>query len=187
MTWPFGDLRPLHYRTILVDSPWRFSNYSTKGEGKNPVAHYPCMPLAEIMALPISQLAAPDCVLISWCTAPMLPQGIEALRRWGFTYKSAGAWGKQSKSGTKLAFGTGYIYRSAAEFWLVGTLGSPTQKVRNVRNLIVAPVRAHSQKPEQMYADIESLWDGPYVELFARATRPGWSSFGNQVGKLDAA
>jgi N6-adenosine-specific RNA methylase IME4 len=185
--WPFGYLRPLHYRVILIDSPWRFFNYSAKGEKKNPVARYDCMPLGEIMALPVSQLATPDCVLISWATAPMLPQAIEAMQQWGFVFKSAGAWAKQSSTGNAWSFGTGYVYRSAAEFWLMGTIGRPKQKARNVRNLIVSPVRAHSQKPEQMYEDIEKLWDGPFVELFARATRPNWSSWGNQVGKLDAA
>jgi N6-adenosine-specific RNA methylase IME4 len=182
--WPFENLTPLRYGVILCDPPWRFANYSAKGEKKNPVSHYTCMSLAEIKALPVSQLARPDCALIMWATSPLLPEAIDTMKAWGFAFKSAGAWAKQSSTGEKWAFGTGYCYRSAAEFWLLGTLGHPKQRVRNVRNLIVAPVREHSRKPEQMYEDIEALWDGPFCELFGRCTRPGWTTWGNEIEKF---
>lgn len=183
--WPFADLRMFGYGAILADPPWYFRNYSAAGEAKNPVAHYACMSTDDIAALPVSQLAAPDCALIMWATAPMLPAGIEVMRRWGFTFKSAGAWAKQSSTGEKWAFGAGYCFRSAAEFFLLGTIGKPKIKSRSIRNLIVAPVREHSRKPEQMHDDVERLFDGPYAELFARSTRPGWDGWGNEVGKLD--
>jgi N6-adenosine-specific RNA methylase IME4 len=176
----------MHYGVILADPPWYFKNFSEKGEEKNPVAHYDCMDLAAIKALPVSQLAAPDCALIMWSTAPMLPEAIETMRAWGFRFKSAGAWAKQSSTGEKWAFGTGYCYRSAAEFWLLGTLGSPRQNAKDVRNLIVAPVREHSRKPDQMRADIKKLWDGPYAELFARQQVEGWDVWGNQAEKFNA-
>jgi N6-adenosine-specific RNA methylase IME4 len=184
---PFGNLRPLHYGVILADPPWYFRNYSAKGEGKNPVAHYDCMDLDAIKALPVSHLAAPDCACIMWATAPMLPQAIETMAAWGFAFKSAGAWAKQSSTGEKWAFGIGYCYRSAAEFWLLGTLGKPRQRSRSIRNLIAAPVREHSRKPDQMRTDIEALFDGPYLELFARESAAGWDSWGNQVNKFDPA
>ena len=187
--WPFVGLEPRKYRAILVDVPWHFKNYSRKGEAKNPKQHYECMDLQSIRRLPISGLAHPDgCALISWATAPLLPEAIEVMEAWGFTYKSAGAWAKQSSTGKKWAFGTGYCYRSAAEFWLLGTIGKPKQKVRNVRNLIVAPVREHSRKPDQMRRDIEALWDGPYCELFAResGSNKNWTYWGNQVTKFNA-
>lgn len=90
-TWPFGNLRPLKYGVILADPPWRFQNFSAAGELKNPVTHYECMGLDAIKALPISQLAGPDCAMIMWATAPMLPQAIETMAAWGFVFKSAGA------------------------------------------------------------------------------------------------
>lgn len=183
--WPFGDLEAGRYACILADPAWRFSTYSVKGEGKSPQAQYDCMPLKEIMALPVGQLAAPDCALVLWATAPMLPDAVLTMKRWGFTFKSAGAWAKQSSTGRKLAFGTGYCYRSAAEFFLLGTRGAPKQQVRNVRNLILSPVREHSRKPDQMHRDLEALWPGPRVELFARQSRPGWDSWGNQVTRFD--
>jgi N6-adenosine-specific RNA methylase IME4 len=143
--------------------------------------------LAAIKTLPVSQLARPDAVCLMWATAPMLPEAIATMAAWGFIFKSAGAWAKQSSTGEKWAFGTGYCYRSAAEFWLLGTLGHPRQKVRNVRNLIIAPVREHSRKPDRMRSDIESLWDGPYVELFARQSnsRNNWTFWGNEITKFN--
>lgn len=186
-SWPFGSLIPLRYGVILADPPWRFHNRSTKGESKNPAAHYACMPLADIQALPVSQLAAPDCACIMWATAPMLPQAVETLTAWGFAFKSAGAWAKQSPTGASWAFGTGYVYRSAAEFWLLGTIGRPVLRSRSTRNLIVAPVREHSRKPDRMHQDVEAMFPGPYAELFGRAPRAGWDVWGNETTKFGAA
>ena len=181
---PFPNLTPLHYGCILADPPWRFANYSAKGEAKNPVAHYGCMSATDLAALPVGHLAAPDCALIMWATAPLLPDAIELMRVWGFTFKSAGAWAKQSSTGQKWAFGTGYCFRSAAEFFLLGTIGKPKVRSRSVRNLIVAPVREHSRKPEDQYTMVEALFDGPYCELFSRTNRAGWDSWGAETGKF---
>ncbi|MFP5512564.1 MAG: MT-A70 family methyltransferase [Alphaproteobacteria bacterium] len=182
---PFGELASQHYRVILADPAWAFRHRSTKGEVRSPQRHYRCMTLADIQALPVSQLAAPDCACIMWGTAPMLPQALATLGAWGFTYKTAGTWAKQSPTGASWAFGTGYIYRSAAEFWLLGTIGRPVQRSRSIRNLIVAPRREHSRKPDQMHTDIEALFDGPYVELFARSRRAGWDCWGNETDKFE--
>ena len=185
---PFSALPQYQARVILADPPWYFRNYSAKGEEKNPTAHYGCMDLAAIQALPVAELAHPGgCACIMWATAPMLPEAIDTLRAWGFAFKSAGAWAKRSSTGTRWHFGTGYCYRSAVEFWLLGTIGRPRQKSRSIRNLIVSPVREHSRKPEQMRGDIEALFDGPYIELFARQAAPGWLSWGNETDKFTAA
>lgn len=185
--WPFKDLTPLRYGAIIADPPWAYKNYSVKGQGKGAAGQYACMSTAEIAELPVNQLAAPDCALFMWGTFPMMPDAVELMKAWGFTYKSGGAWGKQSKTGARLAFGTGYIFRSAAEFFIVGTIGRPAINSRSVRNLILAPVREHSRKPEDQYSMVESLFDGPYCELFARQTRPGWDAWGNQTDKFEAA
>lgn len=179
--WPFGDLLPLRYGVILSDPNWLFQAWSEAGEGKNATQHYDCMSLEEIQALPVHALAARDCACVMWGTAPMLPQAIETLRKWGFAYKSAGAWAKRSSRDRGWAFGTGYCYRSAAEFWLLGTIGEPEIMNHSTRNLIVAPRREHSRKPEQMYRDIEALFRGPYCEIFAAHSRKGWSSWGKTL------
>ena len=173
-----------HYSVISADPPWSFKPYSRKNLEKMPDAHYVCMDLDWIKSLPVASLAAPDCALILWATAPLLDKAFDVMTAWGFEYKSAGAWAKQSKTGKKLAFGTGYLYRSAAEFWLLGTRGKPKSKSKSIRNLILSPVREHSRKPDQMREMIEAQFDGPYLELFSREAAPNWDAFGNQVEKF---
>jgi N6-adenosine-specific RNA methylase IME4 len=178
-------MRPFTYGALLVDPPWSFANYSPKGKTKNPSAHYDCMSLADIAALPVGHLAARDCALFMWATAPLLPEACELLHAWGFTFKSAAAWAKQSSTGNAWAFGTGYVFRSAAEFVLVGTVGRPRVRSRSVRNLIVAPIREHSRKPDEQYEMVEALYSGPYAEIFSRNSRPGWDAWGDEAGKFD--
>lgn len=184
---PFDDLKMGHYGLILCDDPWRFENYSAAGEAKNPVAHYDCMDMDALRALPVRSLAAPDAVLVMWGIWPMAAEAVDLMRHRGFTPKTGGAWGKQSKTGDKIAFGTGYIYRSASEFWLLGTIGNPPVLSHSIRNLILAPIREHSRKPDQMHSDLMALYPGPYCELFARQAREGWDVWGNDVGKFDSA
>jgi N6-adenosine-specific RNA methylase IME4 len=183
--WPFGDLPSGHFRTILADPPWAFSNWSAKGEKKNANQHYTCMPLTEIQALPVSELAHPEgCGLIMWATSPLLDQQIDTLKAWGFEFKGAGAWGKRTSTNAHWAFGPGYILRATAEFYLIGTRGKPKRLSASVRNFIEAPVREHSRKPERMRRDAEALWAGPRLEMFARQTAPGWSCFGNETDRF---
>lgn len=185
-SWPFGALRRRWYSTILADPPWAFELHSERGEGKAPQHHYGCMDLAAIQALPVAALAAPEAaVCVMWATAPMLPAAIATLHAWGFRYSTAGVWAKRSRTGASWAFGTGYVFRSAAEFFLVGTRGRPELRARNVRNLIVAPVRQHSRKPDELREAVERLFPGPRCELFARESAPGWDAWGNETGKFD--
>ena len=186
MTWPFGDLRPLSYSLILADPPWRFRTWGEHNQAKSPSKHYDLMTMDDMKALPVNQLAADDCALVMWAVQAMIPEALALMDAWGFKYKTMGAWAKQSSTGEKWAFGTGYLYRCAAEFFIVGTIGKPQVGARNIRNLIVAPVREHSRKPDQMHGDLERLF--PCVrraELFARQSRPGWDCWGNQADKFD--
>jgi N6-adenosine-specific RNA methylase IME4 len=184
--WPFGDLARGAYSTVLCDPPWNFRLYSEKNVKKSPQGQYSCMTLDAIRALPVASLCTRDACLVMWTTSPFARISMDILEAWGFTYKAQGAWAKQSKTGRKWQMGTGYAYRSAAEFWLYGTRGKPKLRSRSVRNLIVAPVRQHSRKPDQMRADVEALMPGPYVELFARETARGWASWGNETEKFSS-
>ncbi len=185
---PFRGLLPGHYATILADPPWQFVTRSDKGHGKAPQKHYACMTLEAIQALPVATLAAPDCALFMWTTSPFLPASLATLAAWGFTYKATGTWGKRTHTGEAWQFSTGYIMRSAAEFWLIGTRGRPVRRSASVRNLLVAPVREHSRKPDAFRTDVvEALYDGPYLELFAREAAPGWTSWGDQTRRFEPA
>jgi N6-adenosine-specific RNA methylase IME4 len=166
---------------LLVDPPWFFTTYSDKGRKKSADRHYPCMAVEEIKSLPVATLCAADCALHLWTTQAFAQIAMGVMNAWGFTFSCMGVWAKQSKTGSKWQFGTGHVLRSAAEFYLVGKRGHPRRISRSVRNLIVAPVREHSRKPDEIYDQIEALWPGPYVELFARHQREGWFSWGNEL------
>lgn len=182
--WPFDGLMPRSYDFIMADPPWSFDNWSKAGEKKNAKAHYCCLSITDIAALPVASLAAPDAICLLWATNPMLPQAVEVLSRWGFTFKTAGHWIKKTKHG-RTAFGTGYILRSAGEPFLIGTIGKP-KTTRACRSVIEGVVREHSAKPEEAYSFAEALMPGARrVELFSRRNRVGWDSWGNEVGKLD--
>lgn len=175
-----------HYGAILADPPWPFENWSEKGEAKNPNQHYETMSLEEIAALPVGHYAAPDCALFMWITKPLLPMAFPVLQRWGFRYATvAFTWAKRSRRDRSWHFGSGYWTRSNAELVLLATCGQPTRKSRSVRELVVAPIREHSRKPDDVRERIEQLVDGPYCELFSRSRRKGWECFGNEVGKFD--
>lgn len=175
----FAGLLAGFYRVLLVDPAWWFRTYSTLGWQKSAHSKYGCMSLEQILSLPIAQLCAPDCALVLWSTQVHLAQALQVMGAWGFRLSSSGAWAKQSRTGRCWQFGTGYVLRSAAEPFLVGMRGHPAQLSRRERNLIVAPVREHSRKPDEMYEMCERLWPGPYCELFVRYRRPGWHQWNN--------
>lgn len=130
--------------------------------------------------------SSPDSVCFMWAVWPKIHEALELMEAWGFKYKTGGAWHKKTVNG-KSSFGTGYLLRSASEPFLIGTLGQPIIKNRSTRNIIDAVVREHSRKPDCTYGLIEGLFDGPYLELFARHKRPGWSVWGNQTDKFEGA
>lgn len=198
--WPFGALRPLSYELIFADPPWPTQMRSPKGEKKSPAAHYHLMSFDEIKALPVGQLAAPDCVLFLWGVWNLLLQGSdpfnrhfdcgrsplgEVIQSWGFRYVAGGAWHKRTVHG-KTAFGTGYRVRSACEPFLIAVIGNPKTS-RAERNLIDGLAREHSRKPEEAYAWCERYMpNARRVELFSRSSRPGWDAWGHETGKFDA-
>lgn len=183
----FEELRPLSYDLIMSDPPWRFETYSDAGREKSADAHYETMTLDEIKAMPVSHLGRGDCILWLWATHPMLPQAFEVVKAWGFNHVTNGVWVKRTKTG-KLAFGTGYRLRCASEPFIIATLGNP-ETVRDVRSVIEGPVREHSRKPEEAYAEAERYMPSAVrkLDMFSRETRPGWDSWGNETGKFDEA
>jgi N6-adenosine-specific RNA methylase IME4 len=171
------------YGVIYSDPPWTFQTWSQKGKGKSAEQHYHCMTLDDIKALPVCDLAAKDSVLFLWATTPMLPQAIDTMLAWGFTYKSCLAWVKLTKAG-KPHFGTGHIFRNCVEMCLLGTRGHPKVLNHRTRNVLLSPRREHSRKPDEMYPLIEEMYAGPYLEMFARSLRPGWTAFGDEAEKF---
>ncbi len=178
------------YGVIYADPPWSFRNWSAKGTGRNAVSHYDCLDLGELARLPIADLAAPDCVLFLWAVDPLLHRAMELIQGWGFEYKTvAFYWVKlntKAKHGADFFTGLGYWTRANPEQCLMATRGKPTRRAKDVRRLVVEGRREHSRKPDCVRDRIERLVGGPYLELFARETKPGWDCLGDQAGLFDA-
>ena len=172
------------YGLIVADPPWQFRSWKPgeASKDKGPRRHYGVMAGADLASLPVASLAEDDCVLALWATQAQLHHAIALIDAWGFQYKTAGTWAKRSRTGNAWAFGTGYILRSAAEFFLIGTKGHPKSESRSERNLIVAPLRAHSEKPEDLQYMLERMYPhARKLELFARRRRSGWTCWGDQL------
>jgi len=182
----FADIPRGKYGAILADPPWHYEVWAEDtGAGRSAEAHYGTMTAEQILALPVSDLAAPDCCLFCWVTWPCLLDGLAVVEAWGFNYKTLGFdYVKTNGPAGGLAWGMGYYTRANPEPCLIATRGTPKRRNADVHSVIVAPRREHSRKPDEVYARIEALVDGPYLELFARQERPGWDSFGNEVGKF---
>ncbi|MBF0326006.1 MAG: DNA methyltransferase [Alphaproteobacteria bacterium] len=184
----FWGLRPPGgFGLIYGDPAWCWDAYSEAGLGKSPEAHYDTMSDEDILRLPVPVLAAKDCVLALWATFPKLPLALDVMHAWGFRYRTGGAWAKTTSDGQGLAFGPGHIFRSAAELLLVGTRGSPKIRSHRIRNCWLAPRREHSRKPDSVADDLERLFDGPRIELFARKRSDEWEVWGNQLDRFDGS
>lgn len=180
----------MSYSVILADPAWYFRNYSADAPGmvhdrsRGANKHYPTMTTDQICALDVKSQAADDAVLFLWACWPTLPDALQVIESWGFSYKTvAWVWVKARRSGIGFFTGMGYYTRSNSEPCLLATRGSLAKPAdRGVQALIYAPVREHSRKPDEQYTKIERLYPGmTYLELFARRRRPGWAAWGNEV------
>jgi N6-adenosine-specific RNA methylase IME4 len=192
------DAPPHRYTVIYADPAWTFQTRSKKGKGRSPEMHYKCMTLDEIKALPVGHLAADDCALFLWVTRTHERQAHEVLDAWGFNFKStAFTWVKLNKKATppfevedmkelerKFFMGMGYGTRANPERCILATRGNPKRIEKGVRELILAPLREHSRKPDETYGLIDRLFDGPRIELFARTSASGFDTWGNQHDKF---
>lgn len=144
---------------------------------------YPMMRTRDICALPVETIAAADCILFLWAVHSHLPEALEVIQAWGFTYKTvAFTWVKRTSKDTGYFLGRGYWTHSNAELCLLATRGHPQRVGTGVRSLIVSPVREHSRKPDGVRERIVRICgDVPRAELFARQKIAGWSVWGNEV------
>ncbi len=173
-----------HYPVVLADPPWGYSVFTKKGTGQTSERHYPSMTDLELclMEPEIKRVSKKNSILFMWSTSPLLATSIYIMGVWGFSYKTvAFTWIKMTKGGTP-CFGLGHYTRPATELCLMGVRGKIAGAVKShsVRQVVLAERGKHSQKPEEVQDRIEDLFDGPYLELFARRKRKGWRTWGNQ-------
>lgn len=203
--WPFGELEPSrHFKAILADPPWHFrartaltkTNWTSRRDAEK---HYRVMGIDDICALPVGALASRDAHLFLCVTGPMLPKALRVMEAWGFRYSGvAFTWVKLKRkfnprqlrvlptADGDFHFGLGLTTRKNAEYVLLGRRGSAKRQSKSVRELILAPVREHSRKPAEIKQRIEQYCDGPYLELFSRESREGWTCWGDQAGLFEA-
>jgi N6-adenosine-specific RNA methylase IME4 len=198
-----AGLVPQHFGVILADPPWYFKNYTAlqvdnPGSRRDVDRHYATMSVDQIKELPIAELANPSgCHLFLWTTGPCLPQAFDVIKAWGFKYSSvAFTWAKLKKSydASQLRMsptaagdfhvGLGLTTRKNAEFCLLARRGNARRIAKDVRELIIAPRREHSRKPDETYERIERYAAGPYLELFGRQQRPNWTVRGDEAHKF---
>lgn len=174
------------YRVIYADPPWyqRGGGKSKRGADK----HYPIMKEAEITRVMKSYLAdrvEDDAHLYMWVANNHLPEALRIIEALDFRYITNLCWAKPS-------FGLGRYFRGQHELCLFATRGSGF-KVRTPENNVSSllgggylPKRQHSRKPDEMYDLIEARSFGPYLEMFARKTRNGWDSWGDEIKGEDS-
>lgn len=158
------------YRTILADPPWSLHQKGRRGAAM----HYDLMPLERIKAMPVQDLAEENAHLFLWTPNNIIPEALQVVKAWGFTYRNMLVWGKPK-------LGLGVYIRTAHESCIFATRGKAPVKFHAQPSFMFCAQQDHSHKPEEQFAVIRRLSDGPYLELFARRRMPGWDVWGNEI------
>jgi N6-adenosine-specific RNA methylase IME4 len=173
------------FHTVLADPPWRFTNRTGKVAPEHRrLSRYETMTTDDICALPIADLTYLPAHLYLWVPNALLPEGLRVMQAWGFEYKSNIVWHKVRKDGGSDGRGVGFYFRNVTELLLFGVRGKNARTEapgRSQVNYLSSRKREHSRKPDEQYDLIESCSRAPYLELFARGTRPGWTYWGKQA------
>ena len=169
------------FRTVLADPPWRFLNRTGKVAPEHQrLSRYDTMTTAEVCALPVADVVAEAAHLYLWVPNALISDGLRVMESWGFQYKSNIVWAKRRKDGGPDGRGVGFYFRNVTELILFGVRGKmrTLPPGRRQVNMIETRKREHSRKPDEQYEVIEACSPSPYLEMFARYARPGWTSWG---------
>lgn len=172
------------FSTILADPPWRFLNRTGKVAPEHKrLSRYSTLSTKEICSVPVAEAADMPAHLYLWVPNALLPDGLEVMKAWGFTYKGNIVWHKIRKDGGPDGRGVGFYFRNTTELLLFGIRGAmrTLPPGRSQVNIIKSIKQEHSRKPEEQYKIIEACSPGPYLEMFARGLRAGWTMWGNQA------
>ena len=186
---PAADLHRVaggeRFACILADPPWQFVNRTGKMAPEHRrLSRYGTMGTARIAGLPVAEIAAHVAHLYLWVPNALLPEGLEVMKAWGFSYKSNVVWHKVRKDGGSDGRGVGFYFRNVTELVLFGVRGKNARTLgpgRTQVNYLATRKREHSRKPDELYTIIEGCSPGPRIELFARGTRRGWKPWGHQA------
>jgi N6-adenosine-specific RNA methylase IME4/ParB-like chromosome segregation protein Spo0J len=156
------------FEIVASDPPWPYEirNGDPLHLGRCP---YPAMSIDQICALHIP--ASNDCILFLWTTNSFMHEAFHVLESWRFTHRTILTWVKDH-------IGLGNWLRGQTEHCLLATRGKPPVTLSGQANVIHAPVREHSRKPEEFYALVDSLCHGRKLDMFSREKREGWHQHG---------
>lgn len=176
---PFPDKK---YKIIYADPPWSYKDKALSGN-RGACCKYDVMTIEDIKNLPVAEISDDDCVLFIWVTLPMIQEGLDVIKSWGFKYKTvAFNWVKKNKKSNSWFWGMGNWTRSNSEICLLATKGKPKRICARIHSIIDTPVEGHSKKPQLVRDRIVKLMgDIPRIELFARNTSEGWEVWGNEI------
>jgi N6-adenosine-specific RNA methylase IME4 len=173
------------FSTILADPPWQFQNRTGKMAPEHRrLSRYPTLTLQEIKDIPVEVAVRDTSHLYLWVPNALLADGLQVMECWGFKYKTNLIWSKIRKDGGPDRRGVGFYFRNVTEMILFGVRGKNARTLqpgRSQENIISSRKREHSRKPDEQYDIIESCSPGPYLEIFARGSRPDWDCWGNQA------
>lgn len=172
------------FKTVLADPPWRFANRTGKVAPEHRrLDRYSTMDLEAIKALAVNEVVAKDAHLYLWVPNALLPEGIAVMEAWGFRYVSNVIWAKRRKDGGPDGRGVGFYFRNVTEILLFGVRGSmrTLAPARSQVNMIETRKREHSRKPDEQYPFIEACSPGPFLEMFSRHARDGWTLWGDEA------
>lgn len=173
------------FGTILADPPWQFQNRTGKVAPEHKrLQRYGTMTLDQIKQFPTDRAAADICHLYLWVPNALLPEGLAVVDAWGFQYKTNLVWHKVRKDGGSDGRGVGFYFRNVTELLLFGVRGKNARTLgpgRTQVNYLSSRKREHSRKPDEQYTIIEACSSAPYLELFGRGVRQGWTTWGNEA------
>ena len=167
------------YRVIYADPPWKYGNmqHSVDEQETTLDTHYPTMDIDELCQMDIQSLTEENAVLFIWTTSPFLEKVFKVINAWGFDYKTSMIW-------DKVKHNVGYYVSVRHEFLLICTKGSCLPDSNKLIDSVQEIERSnrHSEKPQKFYEIIETMYNGPYIELFSRKkeVRKNWTYWGNE-------
>lgn len=169
------------YSIIYADPPWSYNDSGVPGGAEQ---HYSTMSIEDIKSLPVSSISEDDSILFIWVTFPLLQEGLDTIKAWGFEYVTLGFnWVKHWKKSMGWFMGLGNYTRSNPEICLIGVRGKKLKrKNMGICSVVDTPVMDHSKKPDIIRKRIvELMGDLPRIELFARKEFKGWDAFGDEI------
>ena len=171
------DLPTGKFGVIVADPPWQvMAGPPWNSNGKTKPLAYPTLSLEKIRSMPVGELAADNSALFVWTINKYAEETYQIARSWGFRPVSLLTWCKNPHG-----LGLGGAFVNTSEFILYCRKGSPIVKERTDTSWWNWKRGPHSKKPDEFQDIIEKMFNGPYVELFARRERSSWTTWGNEV------